>query len=828
MREICTICLILALCPVLFARVGDPLSPAETSALTAMLGEAGLDSLSLKFEKDWDLSTRFKSASQMRVLQDPWCALESIRQWQYALSGLDEDAGVPDVMEQMLSDAWQLQDSDGIYTEAAKHYEGFFGAGIRSPKKFLKACERAYRDLLPWHQKAFAALDNAQRDSLTAFLYQACSEGEDTDAYKLFFAASGLPYLESLDLKEFAALFEAVDFDALREASLRWLALVDVIRAHAGDVDFPKRKTVILDTDLGRMVIGSRGGDRYLPDKNRRICLIIDPAGDDFYSMGLSASFGHPFMLALDLGGNDTWRNDTPGGLFGARGGFCYSLDASGDDLYQGGDFSFSAYLGTGIHIDSAGADIYQGGSFSQASALFGAYLLLDRDGNDSYSAASQSQALGSTYGIAVLADLGGSDNYHLGGKYYHAPLMPSDFRTLGQGMGFGFRPDYAGGTGILYDKAGNDRYLGGVYAQGVGYWYATGMLIDSGGNDVYNAVYYPQGSGIHLACGMLYDAAGDDAYYSRNGPGQGAGHDWAVGVFIDGAGNDAYSIPGGNGLGLTNSMGMFVDASGDDRYERHEAQNYGSANYSRGTGGIGLFLDAGGKDAYPDSLMRDNHTWQKGVYGIGRDAEINSVAIAAAEQASGMDAPPDSLAPIEDIFAAAAEWEVGSAIERVRAARRYLLARKDEAIPWVLENKMSSQSGLEYRALEALNNGAPEFSAQLYPFIDAADSLAAKNALSLIAAKGDTLLVERVQALLSQRKYVPACLSVLGAINSHSSYVILREWTSHPQERFRYIAARSLMQLKLPEARAALQAMAEDPSFLVRALVRNIPSQEP
>jgi hypothetical protein len=106
---------------------------------------------------------------------------------------------------------------------------------------------------------------------------------------------------------------------------------------------------------------------------------------------------------------------------------------------------------------------------------------------------------------------------------------MPNDYRTMGQGMGFGMRPDYAGGLGLLYDKSGNDKYIGGVYAQGVGYWYATGILIDESGNDVYNAIYYPQGSGIHLASGILYDGAGDDTYYSRNGPGQGAGHDWAL-----------------------------------------------------------------------------------------------------------------------------------------------------------------------------------------------------------------------------------------------------------------------------------------------------------
>lgn len=826
MRVFCLIISFLMLGGLLSAAVSPILGIAEIDALNGMLGEAGLDSLSLAFEKDWDLSTQFKSASQMKVLQDPWAALEAIQKWQ----DLFGEAGTGQlswkVIDALVSEAWQLSASESAYSELRDEYLAQLSPRASSPLDFLKACENAYHGLLPLHARAFSAINAVQRDSLLSFFFLACSESEDSQSYKDLISASGLPYLESIDLKQFAELFKLVDFGILREASMRWMALADAIRQVSAQISYSKTSQVIRDTPFGEMIIGSLANDHYIAASKSRPCLIIDPSGDDRYEADLYASFSHPFLLVIDLAGNDIWRNESSGGLFNARGGFCVSIDAGGDDIYQSGDFSFSSFLGTGIHIDMAGSDIYRSGTFSQAAALFGVYLLLDKEGNDSYAATSQAQALGSTFGAAALADLNGADAYQLGGKYFHAPLMPMDFRTLGQGMGFGFRPDYAGGLGILYDKQGNDRYLGGVYAQGVGYWYATGMLIDTGGNDVYNAVYYPQGSGIHLACGMLYDAEGDDSYYSRNGPGQGAGHDWAVGVFIDGAGNDAYSIPGGNGLGLTNSVGIFVDRSGDDRYERQEAQNYGSANYSRGTGGIGLFLDAGGKDAYPDTLRIDNKTWQKGVYGIGRDVDINTQAIVSDELSPADLAPPDSLACMDEIFAAAAEWEVGNAIQRVRAARKYMLDRKDEAIAWVLENKMSTQSGLEYRALEVLTRGAPEFVPLMYPLITGADSLAAKNALSLISSTGDSLVVDHIEKLLQDNKYVPACLSALGAINSQRGFRILVTWAQHPTERFRYIAARGMMQLKLPEAREALLGMANDPSYLVRTLVRNLPPQ--
>ena len=87
----------------------------------------------------------------------------------------------------------------------------------------------------------------------------------------------------------------------------------------------------------------------------------------------------------------------------------------------------------------------------------------------------------------------------------------------------------------------GNDRYLGDIYNQGVGYWYAAGLLYDGGGNDHYEMTQYGQGSGIHLAVGGLIDVAGSDAYVMHSGLGQGGSHDYAASVFHDRAGNDRY-----------------------------------------------------------------------------------------------------------------------------------------------------------------------------------------------------------------------------------------------------------------------------------------------
>ena len=138
--------------------------------------------------------------------------------------------------------------------------------------------------------------------------------------------------------------------------------------------------------------------------------------------------------------------------MFCSKYGFGYSQDLSGDDIYQTGDFSFASFIGINLHQDKSGDDFYQSGLFSQGAAMFGIAAIVDFNGNDSYKATCMAQGFGSTYGTGAIPDFAGADVYYLGGKYFHEPLMPLDYLTLGQGMGFGLRPDMAGGLGVLGD----------------------------------------------------------------------------------------------------------------------------------------------------------------------------------------------------------------------------------------------------------------------------------------------------------------------------------------------------------------------------------------
>jgi len=804
------------------------LSAAEILQISEMLQAQDLHLEHLKFYRDWDPSTRFKSNWHVNILQDAPDNLAN-------LSALRELFAVPGLRDQLIhlgQICWDSPDLVYDFQPDPGPDIAALAATIKRPKDIFTGTEKLWDYAHGLLLQAFAGLSDAQLDSLSAFFIQAMIESEDSDTYKEYFRKQGLPWLEDIELEKITPLLSKVRFDHLLNAGLichEWAISVTGLSA---SMEFKSKKPLVYKSKYGTMVIGTMGSDTYNSKTikalgNKPLCLVIDAAGNDTYETPLNASRHHPFYLVIDHAGNDVYRpgKDNLPSLFSLR-GIGISIDRAGDDLYALGDFSFSSILGLNLHLDSSGDDTYKGGLFAQGAAVAGLAILQDESGNDIYSAHCLAQAFGSTLGAGILCDYTGADTYYLGGKYYHAPLMPNDYRTMGQGMGFGMRPDYAGGLGLLYDKAGNDKYLGGVYAQGVGYWYATGILLDEAGNDVYNAIYYPQGSGIHLASGILYDGAGDDAYYSRNGPGQGAGHDWAFGILVDAQGNDAYSIHGGNGLGLSNSLGIFVDKSGNDRYERQEAQNYGSANFSRSAGGIGIFLDTAGTDAYPDSLMRDNHTWQKGTYGLGRDLELYAKAEAApAESATITDDPlPADDEPIDKIFAAASEWEVGSAINRVKAARQILLSREPEAISYILDHKLNSKSGLEYRALEFMAKSSPEFLRQLYQYVDDPDSLRAKTSISLLATMEQQELIPHLQAHLAAQRYIPACISALGYLKSAGSVELLQSMKQQKNERLRFLVARALLQLGSAEAQAALESFTEDDSFLIQSMLRNMP----
>lgn len=811
-------------------------SPAEKQMLVEMLNEQGFGETDLNYLKDWDATTKFKLSCQVEALNNPWKFIDLLDELKHTCSTYKDAVADSSRKEGKLYPFLLLDFARYLDVRFSRVDELDWVSSrldlslttVKKPKDLFKILETQLFDFEPG-KIIDNSLSKAEQDSLSLWMFQSWQESEDSLLYKTFYAER-FPNLKKAPSTERAiALLEKIDWNKLNSAWKIWESCCRALENEIRYIKFTNKKPIYYKSKYGMMIIGSKGDDHYTNDKRLKrnpICFILDPGGNDIYDCSLFTDRNHPYYIVIDLKGDDVYRNPGIGRGMSVNNGMGWFHDYAGNDVYQYGDFAQSALLGFQYFRDEKGNDIYSSGLFSQAAAMFGISYLNDNEGNDTYTATEFAQGMGGTKGLGLLLDGKGNDVYYTGGKYLHAPLAPFDYRSMAQGFGFGMRPDMAGGIGILYDGEGNDRYNGGVYAQGVAYWYAIGALFDEKGNDYYDAVYYPQGSGIHLANGALIDMEGEDHYYSKHGPGQGNGHDWAVGVFVDKKGNDHYSVEGGNGLGLTNSVGIFIDSEGNDKYEHRNTSNYGYANSARETGGLGLFLDAGGTDSYPDTTKADNKSWQNGTYGIGRDSELNTpVQTKLQELAEQSVADIDSLATIDILFAIASEWEVGSAVQRVKLAREYLLKRDKEAVPYSIKLKMNTKSGLEYRTLSELVRKSPLMLASLYPVLHDADSLKVKNAIALLSEKADSLALDSLAVFLKQNKYIPSVLSALGSYKTESSLALVKPWLMHHTEKYRYLAARSLKAMNTPQSLALLRDMGNDSSFLIKAMVRQLPA---
>lgn len=454
-----------------------------------------------------------------------------------------------------------------------------------------------------------------------------------------------------------------------------------------------------VDTMLesGRLLVGSTGNDEYIEQYD----FIIDMGGNDKYmnQCGVVYPYTRRVKFIMDFSGNDLYAAaDSFSISYGAVNGASFIYDMAGDDTYRGSMVSLgSAFCGFSLLEDVDGNDSYVSGIFSQGAGFYGTGILKDHSGNDTYIAACFAQGFGFVKGAGALYDMAGDDIYRAGTLFKHEPLLVNDYLSMSQGFGLGLRPRTCGGIGILKDDSGNDIYHSSVFGQGSSYWHSLGILIDKEGNDYYSSAEYAQGSGIHISSGLLCDESGDDMYYSRYGPSQGEGHDYGLGVLIDRKGDDNYTVSGGQGVGLTNSVGIFIDYAGNDRYHNNEKISNGDATLSRSYWGTGIFADMEGNDDYDiahagDSISAINH-----YYSIFNDEPmlfIDSVA-------DTFDI--DSLIPIDSLFDIASEWAVRENAEQVEAAREILKQRYEEAFDYIIAEKMTTESGLEMRAITDL-----------------------------------------------------------------------------------------------------------------------------
>ena len=151
-----------------------------------------------------------------------------------------------------------------------------------------------------------------------------------------------------------------------------------------------------------------------------------------------------------------------------------------------------AALAGAALLIDFAGNDGYEAKFFGQGAAAFGFGALLDLGGDDRYRVEAWGQGFGIGDGVGLLWDRAGNDRYLAGGVLDRSSAQGGE---AGAGSGYGLRGRVGGGIGILRDDAGDDTYEAQMFAQGLGYYYGVGVLWDRGGNDRYRALQYAQGT---------------------------------------------------------------------------------------------------------------------------------------------------------------------------------------------------------------------------------------------------------------------------------------------------------------------------------------------
>jgi len=371
----------------------------------------------------------------------------------------------------------------------------------------------------------------------------------------------------------------------------------------------------------GYIVIGGPGFTRY----TQPLSIIIDLGGDDLYLNNAgAATFDNKVSIVIDLNGNDQYTATEEWAQGSGFMGFGMILDCQGRDRYTAVRLAQGCgVMGVGHLIDFKGEDQYHGQEFHQGVAFWGFGSLIDYDGNDSYHGALFSQAVGGTYGLGLLVDVAGDDQFYATGKHKSSYETDGIFRGSSQGFGIGFRGIASGGIGILLDLQGCDQFMAGNFSQGGGYFFGMGILKNSGTEpDMYVASRYGQGFSAHSAAGILIDHGGDDIYKGFHGAIHAAAWDLGIAALIDHSGNDQYHAPYtffSQGAAAHNGFSLFLDHEGQDQYwsDQGGIAKQQSNDYHKGYS-LGFFLDMGsGLDTYHCLPSANKSQYVRGDYSI-------------------------------------------------------------------------------------------------------------------------------------------------------------------------------------------------------------------
>lgn len=454
-------------------------------------------------------------------------------------------------------------------------------------------------------RRAFSGIGRAaMHEDVASLLRQVAAHRTLLDRPKALAGIRAMRYSERVDIAALAAAFHQLLLNALR-APREMEAKGTVPSALRAMVE--GEILAYAQVDGGYVVVGGGGANRYRMD---RLYAVIDLGGDDHYVW--TEALPPETQSVVDYAGNDRYEARIAGPGAGWL-GVAVLLDFAGADTYATtlGGCGAGVY-GFGLLFDADGNDGYRCDAWSSGAGIYGGGVLVDAgSGADSFVSQVLSQGVGGPGGVGLLVDGGGNDLYRANGPVPSAYGTPAVHMAFSQGVGFGIRPYDHGGFGALLDHGGSDRYEGGEFSQGGGYYHGVGLLRDASGDDFYYGNRYAQGFGCHQAAGLLADLEGNDVYWAMTAAAQGAAWDQSVGLLYEGGGNDVYRAEAlSQGAAAQQARAWLYDADGDDDYRSRAPSVQGAATdngyHYRDDDpvvSLGVLFDARGVDRYSSGL---------------------------------------------------------------------------------------------------------------------------------------------------------------------------------------------------------------------------------
>ncbi|MGB0652495.1 MAG: hypothetical protein ACPGQL_04780 [Thermoplasmatota archaeon] len=376
--------------------------------------------------------------------------------------------------------------------------------------------------------------------------------------------------------------FEAVDFERVA-ALINYLTLLDSGILGASELNMVQQaqRPGKMLSDMG-IHLGHALATR---DQFLGIVLELHETLQDSEILTLettSGAFAVEPIIAFDIRGfQDSFYDENYILTFDLEGDDTYYNNGGGSNVFEGTLWTDCLVLNSPITTQNPILPI---GPRSRVGP--GIAAAIDFAGNDVWGDPANPRNCGANgggdLGVGLLIDRSGEDVYTAG---HH-------------GVNGGAHAALA----LLIDNSEDDVYTGTFFGvNGGGHYGGVGLLVDNSGNDIYTAQRDGFNGGGHRAIGALVEGSGDDQYLGGHHGGNGGGVEGGIGLLVDQTENDIYDSHwiGTNG-GVNRGVGLLFDGGQDDQY-------IGAAPYSDGEArnGIGILLDAGGTDTYDDGPER-------------------------------------------------------------------------------------------------------------------------------------------------------------------------------------------------------------------------------